>query len=675
MNRTVIDQPGVRILIIGLGLSIFIGLALRWQISETRVQVFLSRAIDRLQTDFHIDYESGKVSLSRWGLPFPALVVQKIRLSPKSMLCQSSQVYIEELEVPISILTILGVSKTISKIRINEVELRLSDIDKCIGQHKSRSYDKNIKVVSVAANSESESAEVSFKNIFTNKTKAEFKAIYKEIYIEKLKIISSKKTDQPVLLKQLNLELFYTQNRLSEVRLKARLSALKDARSEVYFLNSDFVATFRATNANEIESVFNINGKLLDGDAQFFAHSFTGSNKFSYELTLERVSVKALLPLIEHFKVGKSINFDKTPISISLKNSGSILFNEKQNLESKFKNVQINVENGLLKINEIELSYADSRLSVKPFHLTIESLPLSNLKNFEQFKNKLDSFESLGLLSGILEYKNENSYKISGAIKNIQAVFSNRGRRDLQNIEHVEINIFRQFDDLKLEALNFMVNNEKVEGSVKGHYNMSSLNITAQLKLNGASLNNKIWEQVTFVEQSPKVDVLWNYKKNNHEAHNIKIYIDKIFLPNLSLIGLNVDINQIFSNQIKGNSLGNSLNVSIRPAQVTSDQEFLKNNIVRQVLNSKNGFKQNVVSSHKTSLTLSGSDWKNIDFNLDSYFLSEPSARANTHLSLKGSVKYQEGLSAMLLLTKRNFLLKFDLKKNPDDEIKIRSIQ
>lgn len=663
MRRAVIDQPGVRIILIGLVLSLFFGLALRSQIAESRIQIFLNKSTDRLQKDFYIDYESAKVNLSRWGLPLPALVIQNIRLSPKSTLCQSSQIFVDELEIPISFSALLGMNKIIPKIRVKEIELRLSDVEVCLWQNNIENEEAK-PVVSEAEASVIKTSESSFKNIFSNNTKAELK----EIYVEKLKIISKKKPDQPILLKQINFELFYFQNRLSEVQIRSKISTLKDARSDVYFLNSDLIAMFKAKDKNEIEILASLNGKLLDGDVLLFSHALSSTKKISYELTLEHVSIKALSPLVENIDFLKNINIEKMPVSISLINNGEIYLADKTIIDSKFKNIFINIENGLIKINEIEMNHTGSELLIKPFELSVESLSLSKLKNAEQFKNKLDSFDSLGELSGKLDFKNENSYKMNGNIKNIKAVFSNRGRRDLQNVEYVDIEISRSKNELKLEASNFIINNEKTDGLLRALYDTDNFGASAQLKISGVTLNNKIWEQFTFVEQSPRIEVLWNYKKSGAETHDIKISADKIFLPGVQLENLNVDIHHILSTKQDNNSLS----VNIRPAKLSTDPDFLKNNLVSQVLNPKNGFKLDILNSRKTNMVFSGPNWKNINFNLDSYFLSDLSAKSDTHLTLKGAVKYEAGLEAKLILQNRDSAAKFDLSLDQDDKLIIK---
>ncbi len=666
MRRAVIDQPGARVFIIGLVLSAFLGLALRSQISESRVQALLAKSIDRLQTDFYIDYESAKVALSRWGLPLPALIIQNLRLSPKSTICQSSQIFVEELEVPISVSVLLGMNKTIPKFRIKEIELRLSDIHECIGHKKTdKSDDKAYAAFADSTSGKTDSSDI--RSVFSNSTKAELK----EIFIEKLKIISKSKPDQPVLLKQINLELSYTEKRLTEVQIRSKISALKDSRSDVYFLNSSLEAIIKSPEKNEIETVININGKLLDGDIQLFAHSFSGSNKVNYELGLQQVSIKALSPLIESNEFLKSLSTEKTPISISLKNNGELLYGGKPNFVSKFKKIQVNIEKGVVRINELDAGFTEDRFTVKPFTMSVEDLALTKIKNLEQFKDRLDSLDSLGELTGNLEFTNESQFSFKGTIRNIKAVFSNRGRRDLQNIDRVEVETARNGNELIFEANDFNINNKRLSGGLKAFYNTTTFITTAQMKLSGLMLDDKVWEQFTFVEQVPRIDVLWNYRKAGTELHTIKLLADRIALPGVMLEGLHVDITRLLAID----KVGNRLQVGIKPNRIVTDKSFLENEVIAEILNTKNGFKLESLVSQRTALSLSGTDWKNINFNLDSHFLSEVSPKSETHLTLKGSVKYEVGLDGQINMQNRASTSKFELTRDETDKIVVKQLK
>ncbi len=670
MSRAVIDQPGVRVVLIGLLVSLMLGLALRSQIADERIQVYINRSIDRLQPDFFVDYESAKVHLSNWGLPLPVLLVSNIRMSPKNNLCQNSQIYVDELEIPISLSAILGISKYIPKIRAKEIELRLSDIDRCMGEPKPAPQNEVHLKLSGDKKTEPE-AEASVKNIFTHKTKAELK----EVYIEKLKIIFNKKPDQPLLLRQLNLELSYAGDRLSEVAVKSKISALKDTRSDVYFLSSSLVALFKKKAGGEVESIISLSGKLLDGDVQLFAHAFSGTQKVSYELAVEQVSFKALLPLIDTAEPASGFNLisslEKTAVSLSFVNKGEMTLGPRFSVESKLKKAQVNVESGVLKIAEVQLNYSDNRVVLNPFVLKVESLALSKLKNIEQFRKKLESFESLGELSGILDFKNDYTYEVTGRLKNVQVVFSNRGRRDLQNVDQVELTVQRNGPRLGLQATGFVVNNEKVDGKLSVTHDIGSLVTEAQLRIAGTVFGAKIWEQFTFVEQTPKVELLWAYRKAGLETSNLKLHVEGLALPGIKIDQLNVDLLQTLS----ADGTSSTLAATIKPTRFVTDEKFLENKVVSAVLNPGKDFKGTSLSSGKTLLTLTGSDWKNVNFSLDSIFTADAAPKAEARLSFKGLVKYKGGLNGRLTLQSKTVNSKFDLFSNGDDDIVIKPLQ
>jgi hypothetical protein len=662
VSRAVIDQPGVRIVAIGLALSLFFGLALKSQISQSRVQQYLDKSIERLQTDFYVDYGSAQVNLSSWGLPLPALVIQAIRLSPKSTICQSSQIYIDELEIPISLGVIFGIDRTLPKLRIKVVELRLADIEKCMNnQGAPVVFSKEVKEDKSKA-PVPEATEPTLKNVFKSETPSELK----EIYIEKLKVISAKRPDQPVLLRQVNVDLSYAQNHLAEIKIKSKLNAFKDARSDVYFLNANVLADFKAPVTGEIESTLNITGKLLDGDVKLLTHGFSSSKKITYELSVVQVSIRALAPFINSSDLNSVL--EKTPVAISLMNKGEIKADSNLSIDSKLNKFILNVDSGVLRVNEVEFGYANKSLYIKPFVLSIEALGLSKFKNIEQFKKKLDSFESLGELSAVLQYKSENSYALKGSIKNIEAIFSNRGRRDLQKIDHVDVELNKKENKTYFTADNFVINNEKISGLLSLQHSDEADETSGQFKISGVVLSNKIWEQFTFVEQSPHVDVVWNYKKKYNEWHSVKLHFDKVGMPGVKLDNLNVELEQVLSAE----STGSSLRVNIRPGYLETDSTLLDNKIVNQILNSDKNFQISTLTSTKTNLSLVGSDWKNLNFHLESQFLPDKNIKAETKLDLKGLVKYNGGLSSHLTMTNKLIHSQFELFTGADDELIVR---
>lgn len=675
MRRAVIDQPGIRICLAGLVISFFIGLALKNQISDSRVEFFLNKSVKRLQNEFSIDYDKARINLSKWGMPFPVLEVLHIRVSPKGPACQSSQIYIDELEVPITIPILLGFSTKVPKIRIRDMELRLSDADKCfqVGPPKDVAQLSEATQPGSEANTEGLAKEViankddpQLKDVFSRNTKGELS----EVFVEKLKVINSKSPEQPLVLKQINIDLSYAQNRLSHIAVKSKLNAIRDSKSDIYFINANLNLMINSVADKTVDSVLNIDGKLLDGDVQMFAHYVTGEPKFNYEVSVGKVSLKALQPLINSSFLRKVAGLDKVPVSISLKNSGEVLLGNQAKVHSTFKKVLANVENAQIKSNAIDVVYEDTRTTVKPFDILIDSLPMSRLKNLDMFKGKLESFESLGVLSGKLSYRDNESFKFDGILRGLEVVFSNRGRRDFQAIDEMNFHLKKSTNDFSLEANSLVVGGQKVDGVLNVDHNSDSGRTAANLKLKGALFNTRVWEQFTFVEQSPMVDVSWNYTRAESENYNLKLHADSLELPGVLFSNVQMDLQRMAGAAQGGRP---QLVMNIKPGRILTNEKFLENEYVTQVLTGSLGAKGQVFTSEKTTVNLAGSDWRNLTFTLDS-FLTEAEQKNILHVVLKGTTEQNKGVSSRLTLTNKNQTYRFDMSSTVETPLVIKPL-
>ena len=108
------------------------------------------------------------------------------------------------------------------------------------------------------------------------------------------------------------------------------------------------------------------------------------------------------------------------------------------------------------------------------------------------FKGKLDSFESLGVVSGKLSYISDANVKFDGILRGLEVVFSNRGRRDLQTIDEMNFH-FRKINKFySLEASGLVSGNEKIDGALTVEHYADTDKIDASLKLSGIIFNKKV---------------------------------------------------------------------------------------------------------------------------------------------------------------------------------------
>ena len=96
MRRAVIDQPGLKIMFLGLLVSIFLGLVLRSQITQTKINDRLKKIVQEFENknkQLRIDFSEGELLLSDWGFPFPHLYVKNIKISSTASECLENQIY------------------------------------------------------------------------------------------------------------------------------------------------------------------------------------------------------------------------------------------------------------------------------------------------------------------------------------------------------------------------------------------------------------------------------------------------------------------------------------------------------------------------------------------------------------------------------------------------------
>lgn len=668
MSRAVIDQPGIRVFSIGLALAAFLGLALRSQISEDKVQKYLTPSIERLQTDFHVDYESARVSLSNWGMPIPSLVISHIRLSPKINRCQSSQIYADQLEIPVSFSMLFGAAKKIPRIRFKQIELRLADLDRCFSPKETTAAtdqgpEKSEKTTTAEAGTAAQSA-VAPRKIFSSSEQSALQ----EVNVERLKIVSDQRPDQPLLLKQLNFELLYSELKLSRILISAKLSGFKDARTDLYYLNSNLTAEFKSLSTDEIESTINVAGKLLDGDVSLFLHSFSSAKKVSFEMNLNQVSYKALLPLLQNTEALSL--FDKTPVALSLQNKGEIQFENGLRVDAQISDFQTFIENGSVKIPDISLIYSDNSLRYLPFNVEVENFPLSKIKNIDSLRGPLESIDSLGTFTGQLSILNQKNILARGKVSGVTAIFSNRGRRDLQVIDQLDFDFTRKENEIRITASQFIINDKKNPGRLEIRHNTDSLATDGQFKISGAVLNAAVWEQFSFVEQTPVINLVWLYKKEKStERHDVQLNFDKVSMPGIHFNKLSVDLVQTAAAEKKS-----QLSVSIRPVSFMTDQAIYENEVLRQLLPSDWQSSKIVLGSQKMNIRLSGENWREINFSLDAGLFVSGVARSEMRLDFRGRVSYNDGLSSVLNLQGRQLNRKFNLVSTADTGISVKEI-
>ncbi len=657
MSRAVIDQPGSRIAIAGLLLALVLGFALRSQITPAKVQAQLQKAVSRLEKDFIVDFENAQINLSNWGLPWPRLEINRIRLSPKKNHCQSSQIFIDQIEIPLSWSALLFSRAVVDTVRAHQVELRIADLKNCLDlADGSAVQNKKSSFAAKALGREESQDKVS--DIFQRRTSSQLKYIH----IEQLKVVVKNQYQQPLIFRQLALKLDYNQEVLSQINYKSRIFAINDQKADVFYLVGDLNGHVKALEEKHIEAHLNLKGRMLDGDIQLYSQFNSVTQKVSYEISTAKVSAKAFLPLVK-LKGYESI-FEKWPIHFTFSLTGQTNLIGQSSLSLvKVQSFEVNGERTQIKVEPVDLELRDGIVQFKPFNIDVQRLPLNQFKNLTAFKNELNSFEDLGDIQARIEIYDKKHWKMNGSLLNTYLIFSNRGTRELQKIDSIQFKSTHQNDVHELTLSDFKLNSLAVDGSMTANYNSANQTADAQMNISGQLLHPKIWRQLTNVEQAAEIQMNWTYRKTADTRQHVTLTAPKVEFEGFQMNGINIDFIQAYAN-----ADDHSLVLTMKAKDVQVQVPELTYSTAQKLFSELTGLTSQRYEARQLNLNLKGSGWKAMSFDFDMGLINLEDKKSS-QVKAKGYWKDDTTLVADSSVQNGNQFLRFDITKSEQDEI------
>lgn len=671
MSRAVIDQAGFRIVSIGLILSLLFGFTLKNQIAPTRVRALLQESVSRLEKDFNIDFDSAEVVLSNWGLLLPSLQISNIRVSPKKSICQDSQVFIEKLVLPLSLSALFTSTDLITEIDISRVELRVSDLSHCFdeseknksqiyGSNKSNQIQTNKINININKSDSQKSAEASSTNLFESKTAA----LLKKINVDQIKIISKQYPSQSIDLRHVNIDLSYEQAKLKKIDLASQIYALKDPQSELTYFKGDLLIQATSGSVQQIEAVVKLNGRLLDGEFQFFSLYNSIEKNIKFDLSASRLALKPLVQL----KIVDSpvLAF---PMTFDFKGYGFYHLDSKQTSEIKLSDIEINGERTHILINEFTTKAVNNLLEVKPFHAEIQKLNLNKLLTLSQAKTFAQSIENLGEFSGSFNYKNSESIDLKGKWSDLEFIFSNRGYRENQKIQSFDVDGRLVDKSLNVHLNQFQINDQLIQGNAQLSYHLQSTATQASADLEGELLNEKIWSLMTQVPQSPNLQIHWDYKKNKEERNQLSLQADQVATHGMKFDNLSIHVIQNLQDGISS-----SVVMSAKTNHVDIQSSEIKINMLNQIFNSSTLLSEEKYFSDQLHMNFKGPDWRNMSFEAEARFKTQDLKNLGT-LKAKGDWTEQDTIAALVSLQIGSKSNRYNLIKDKNNELKLKELE
>lgn len=458
MKRAVVDQPGFKVIVFGLVLSIILGLSIKSQISPRKIKARLDNAISRLQPDLKIDFNSVQIKLSDWGWPQPYLEVHDIRVSPVKAICEESQIFVETLSFPLSWNLLFDSKKVIKSLRISQLEIRLSEFKNCF--------------TTSVAESDSESVLRSqLIQVFTAPNAEQLR----ELKIDRIKILSKDNYQMPLYLQAAVLDFTYANQMLSKIALKAQTVFYNDNQKQLFKIKSDLNLSFEKQNDHEVSIQGQLNGKLIDRDYKVQFNYQPDINSIYFMFAAQKISVKSLYKV---FHLDQNLNhllkteFQNYFITIQGTNFYNLNKNKFENIQ--FSEFKLESDSSAVVSTELEVNSL-TPLEIKKSLFQVKNIDMTVFLNTLFVDQKIkDRVVTAGQLSGELQVVSLNHVRVTGQLQGLNL-----------RISSLKQNLQQSFDKLNLE---FSMN-EKSKSLNLDHFEMNQKNVKGFLKYH--SLENQ----------------------------------------------------------------------------------------------------------------------------------------------------------------------------------------
>ncbi|MES2803164.1 MAG: hypothetical protein V4654_11770 [Bdellovibrionota bacterium] len=647
MRRAVVDQAGLRVIMIGLILSLFIGLIFKSQIRASAVKTRLQQSIQKLQKDVNIDFESVEVRLSEWGIPRPVIEIRGVRISPLKPNCQENQIYIDNLSFPLSFNLLFSKDKVISTVRVSLLEIRTKNTRQCFAKNNHEDTmanhvaNREVLAAKVTAPIEKKAAPAASASSANEESNAaieklrNFKSHLNEVKIDRLRVIAVDKMNTAVDFNAVQVQFKYEQEKLNELSLQAQLSAFKEADKSYYLFKSDLKVNIKLEEKSSL--VAELKGFVVDRPFQIKLKNDLQKNSIQFLGELNGISLKAINYIIKAERPQTEVFDFLSGSSMTGYMTGEYLVADRH-YEVNFKDIKILIGGGIVEINDIfVVGKMDEKAQIKPFDMQLSHIELTKILSHRLFDNIRPSIQNAGYISGLIQFAEENQFKVRSLIEKTSFVFSNKGERVSQVFDSFNLHASVDPQKITLNINDFILDAQKIHGSLKYSHQSKSGDKSLSVDLEGHLLKPDTVKLFTGTASDPEIRLLFTTDlKNNLKG---KASIDKLSIHQFDVTKLNLEYekNLLLKSELYSVKTGNlTLHMSDNP-QTSQLNVLFEQLLVKPSVN----FSQSKLTIQKDGLgklnfNLKGEQKSKADFNLTGEYVPSQS-----NLTAKGNFKNQ----------------------------------
>lgn len=563
MKRAVVDQAGLRVVMIGIVLSLFFGLIFKSQIRSAVVKARLQQSIVRLQKDVNIDFESVEVRLSEWGLPRPVIEIRGIRISPLKAACQENQIYIDNLSFPLSLNLLFSKEKVISTVRVSLLEVRTKNTRLCFSKNQS-SEDAVENRVALSANGAGTNPSQTLKApplvkpaqtkgaaVVKNETLEKlknFKSHLNEVKIDRLRVIAVDKMNTAVDFNAVQVAFKYERQKLSELGVSGQLLAFKEADKSYYLLKSDVKFLVKLDEKMTVST--DLKGLVMDRPFQLKIRNDEQKNSIQFLGEIEGISLKAINYILKAERPQTEVFDFLSGSSMTGYLTGEYFLTDRH-YEMNIKDIKILVGGGVAEINDIYVvGKMDEKAQIKPFDIQLSHIELTKILSHKTFDNIRPSIQNAGYISGLVQFSGVDQFKVKSLIEKTSFVFSNKGERVSQVFDSFNFHATIDPQKIAINVNEFILDSHKINGSLKYSHNYETNDKALAVDLEGHLLKPDTVKLFTGKSSDPEIKLLFTTDLKNNLKGTASINQLSIHQFDFAKFHLDYERNLLLKNEI-----------------------------------------------------------------------------------------------------------------------------
>lgn len=412
------EQPGMTVLMIGLIVAFLIGYTVKSVLSPARVTAQIEKAASHIHKDVRVQFATAQFSLSDGILPQMAVIISKIRMESDQACWGAPVLQIDELRLPVSLLSLMRGQGAIRDIQAGIVSLHLrQDIKNCEQSESAKPAAAEAKnagpLVSLSPSEESQ----------------KYKNDVRSIFIQKLTMSSIQFPQYRPELLNFAVNVKSYDPRVIELTAKSHL--LKDEAVGDYLSHANLYVQYKESPEKSVQTHFF--GNWREGHYSLIANYTIDENLLAIETDLKHIPLSQILQILQRYELISS-DLNGRQVWISTKARAVAAVDKIKTSPVEIRDLLLEGDLGEMRVDNIQVQSVEPFV-YDPIVVNVQKLDVEKLLTLLNRPKKTNVLASLGQFTGRAEIISDKSMKMTGQHTGLQFVFSNKGQRELQIID------------------------------------------------------------------------------------------------------------------------------------------------------------------------------------------------------------------------------------------------